>query len=188
MDTRRLLIVAFVALCLGLSGALLRRQLAAHPAPHEEREFQMSPEMVKRYHDAESASALADPGRPVDKHTWHLATGKARNAVLSVIAVQLKAFREGDAKTAMFYQTQAMQHRFDSAQAFQTMIVSQYPEFGHNRAADFGPVLIDPTGKYADVIVTVRGENGRRARGDYWMLREQGGYRAASVQGGHAFD
>lgn len=69
---------------------------------------------------------------------------------------------------------------------FVQSITRGYPEFGHARSATLGPVLMDATGDRAQVIVTVRGQNGRLARGYYRLIREEGGFKVAGVSGGQA--
>lgn len=176
MDSRRAAAAVFVALCLGLSGLALHRQIAAHPAP---------PEGILPS-ESEVTASLRDFGRPLDKKTWHVAAGPPRSEALTVIQTQLAAFRTGDADKAMFYQSRSARSNFHSAEEFVTMILYFYPEFGHARSVQFGPLWMNPTEQYADVTVTVRGENGRLARGYYQLIREAAGYRVASVQGGHA--
>ena len=159
---RRAAPLVFAALCLGLSGLVLRRQIAAHPPP---------------------APPPAPTPRPSPPPA-HVAGGAARRAVLDTVLGQLAALRAGDADKALSYQSRGLRRNFGSAAQFTRMIVTHYPEFGRSRAADCGPVLTDPTGRYATVVVTVTGEDGRRARGYYQLLREDGVYRVAGVVGG----
>ncbi len=171
MNTRSLSALAFVALCLALGGLALHRQIAAHPLPPEaEQEGERIPSAAQ--------------GQEVDKHTWHIATGAERRAVTDSIQSQLDGFRTGNATQAMKYQSEGLRHRFSSPQSFLQMIQSHYPEFGHCRTARFGPVWTDHSGQYANVIVTVRGEDGFLAQGDYLLVREAEGYRVAGVNGG----
>ena len=105
-------------------------------------------------------------------------------AALAAVTAQLAAIRAGDADRAWFYQSRGLHNNFGSAQQFEQMIQRGYPEFGHCRSAAFSPVQVDQTGDQAAVIVTVLGENGRRARGFYRLIREDGGYKIAGVGGG----
>lgn len=178
MDLRRVAPILFVALCLSLSALVLHRQIAAHPMPR-------------------AAAAPAEPpglggplypGQPVEPKTWHVATGPVRREAVATIGNQLAAIRTGNADWAWFYQSNDLHRNFPSAQAFVETITRGYPEFGHARFAAFGPVRVDTTGNHAAVTVTVRGENGHLARGYYRLIREGGGYKVASVDGGKAIN
>ena len=167
--------ILFVALCLGLCGLVLRRQFLAHPAPPR----------TSPARPAEEALPF-DQSRPVDHRSWRPASGGTRRAVRAAILGQLAAIRAGDADRAMSYQSLSLRGNFASPQDFVGMIRSHYPEFARCRSAELGPMWADPSGAHADVTVTVHGENGRSARGDYRMVREGGGYRVAAVFGGQA--
>ena len=171
MQMRRVAPVIFALVCLGLSALVLRRQFAAHPAPPR---------------DPSLHSDLAGDG-PGPGPVWDTrqpASPAARRAVTAAIGSQLAAIRAGDADRAWFYQSRGLRSNFASPQAFQQEISRHFPEFGHARAAEFGPVWTDKTERYAGVMVTVRGENGGRARGYYRLVREEGGYKVAGVRGG----
>ena len=173
MPTRRFPALAFVLLCLALSGLVLRRQMAAHPV-------RPAPS------DQEQGAALppAFGGRWPTIPGWHTASGPTRRAVLASVQGQLDAFRAGDADKAMFYQSQGLRHNFASPAAFLDTIRTHYPEFGDCRSVHFSQVGADKTAQYAEVVVTVRGPDGRAARGDYEMVMEDGRYRVLSVAGG----
>jgi len=173
MNFRRIAPVLFVALCLSLSGLVLHRQIAAHPVPRT----------AEAPADAD-APGSADAPPVLDPKTWHVAAGPARRAALAAVTAQLAAIRAGDADRAWFYQSRGLHNNFASAQQFEQMIQRGYPEFGHCRSAVFSPVWVNKTGDQAAVIVTVLGENGRRARGFYRLIREDGGYKIAGVGGG----
>jgi hypothetical protein len=163
MNKRRMIVaVVFVALCIGLSGLLLRRQITAHPKP---------PRM-------DILSTKPDP------NIWHVETGAVKKAVTGSIQAQLVAIRAGDANKAIYYQSSGLRRHFATPQQFVQSITRNYPEFGHSRSAEFGPVWVDKTGNYAQLVVTSRGENGRRARGYYLMVREDGVFRVSGVEGG----
>ena len=173
---RQLLAVVFVALCLSLSGLLLHRQMAAHPAPLEAATHLPAGFL---YPGTESAAQFAAP------KFLHTATGPVQKAVIHSITAQLAAIRAGDADKAIFYQSTGLRRNFPTPQAFVQSITIHYPEFGHSRSAQFGPMVMDTTADHAAVAVTVLGENGRWARGDYRMVKEEGVYKVAGVLGGN---
>lgn len=173
MDKRRLLAAVFVVLCLSLSGLLMRRQFAAHPAQMVAK-AQIPALDVKKFAGTPAPTALPHKIGAVEK------------AVIHSIKAQLAAIRTGDADKAMYYQSTGLRRNFASPQAFVQTIATHYPEFGHCRSADFSPVRIDPTGEHAVVVVTCLGEDGRRAQGYYIMVKENGVFRVAGVQGGNA--
>ena len=174
MTSRTLSAAAFVVLCLALSGLILRRQMAAHPVPHTQPGQERG--------DAQSPFFSSLPNRG----GWHVAAESTRKAVTASIQGQLDALRDGDGPKAVSYQSLGLRRSFGSPQGFIDGIRRGYPEFGYCRAARFGPVWTDKTARFAEVDVTVQGEDGRTAQGDYQMVREAGGYRVAGVLGGRA--
>jgi len=177
MNLRRAVPLVFVAFCLGLSALVLRRQIAARPVPRTD----AAPRQPSDQNEP------TDPGRPVNPKTWHVAAGPARREALATIGDQLAAIRTGDADRAWSYQSRGLHRNFhSSARMFVQAITRGYPEFGHAQSAAFGPVWMDAAGGHADVVVTVRGRNGRLARGYYLLVREDGGYKVAGVAGGQA--
>ena len=184
MPLRRVAPLFFVALCLGLSALVLGRQIIAHPKPPAAaaREEPLGPG------EPSGPGERPYPGQPVDPKTWHVLTGRERSRVLNAVLGQLTALRAGDADKAMFYQSTGLRRNFRSAGEFERMIVAKYPEFGHSRTVQCGPVWTDPTGRFADVVVTVFGENGHTARGDYELVQEEVGYKVAGVEGGRAIN
>ena len=174
MNSRHTAPLVFAALCLGLSVLVLRRQVVAHPKP-------------KPVADVRNPYAQADappPGIPADPRTLHIEKGQVRRAVLDTVTSQLTAIRTGDADKAWSYQSQSLRRNFHSAKEFQSMISAQNPEFGHAKSVVCDSVWTDPARKYAGVVVTVQGDNGRRARTLYLLVWEGKGYKVASVRGG----
>ena len=170
MTSRTLPATAFVVLCLVLSGLILRRQMAAHPIlPTPQEQSEPQPPFQ---------------GAPSHRGTWHVAAEPTRKAVTASIQGQLDALRDGDGPKAVAYQSLGLRHGFGSPEGFVSGIRREYPEFGYFRSAHFGPVWTDNAARFAEVIVTVHGANGRTARGDYQMVKEAGGYRVAGVLGG----
>ena len=174
MTSRTFPAIAFVALCLGLSGLILRRQMAAHPVLHA----------PPRQEQGDYESPFR--GAPPDRGDWYVAAEPTRKAVTASVQGQLDALRDGDGPKAVFYQSRGLRAGFASPEGFVASIRRGYPEFGYCQSARFGPVWADKTTRFAEVIVTVRGANGRTARGDYQMVKEEGGYRVSAVLGGGA--
>lgn len=170
MNVRRAAPLLFAALCLSLSAFVLRGQIAAHPKPPP----------------APAPPFPMDAGGPPGPQAWRVATGAGRRAALATINDQLAAIRAGDADRAWFYQSRGLRRHFSSAQAFVAMLGAQYPEFGHAASASFGPVLTSPAGNLAGVPVTVRGRNGHLALAYYMLVKEDGVYKIAGVDGGRA--
>lgn len=173
MTSRTLPAAAFVLLCLGLSGLVLRRQMAAHP---------IRPDQAGRERGEGRARAFENQlaGRP----GAHVADERTGRAIVGAIRGQLTAFRAADGSKAMSYQSRGLRRGFGSPQGFVEGIRHGYPEFGDSTAVRFAPVWVDGAGRFAEVVVTVRGANGRQARGDYEMVKEDGVYRVAGVRGG----
>ena len=184
MTLRSVTPIVFTVLCLALSGLVLRRQMAAHPRPPEERiaeEHRSEMPRWRGYRQSQLPPELI--GLPVDKRTWHIAREETRAAVVHCIQGQLDAFRAGDSVAAMSF----MRHRKDRhfpPQMFEDRIQEMAPEFGHARMAEYGPVWTDKGGRHADVFVNVVGENGRLAQGTYKLIRQDGVYRVAGLEGG----
>ena len=176
MNIRRIAPLVFAALCVGLSTFVLRGQIEAHPKPPP----------APAPDDSSPAGGPTLSGLPVNPTVWHITVGPTRQAVVAAIGGQLSAIRAGDADRAWSYQSRSLRRNFYSAQDFTATISGKFPEFGHAEEAAFGPVWVDARADHADVIVTVLGQNGRLARGYYWLVREDGGYKVAAVEGGRS--
>lgn len=174
MNLRRVTPLVFAALCLGLSALVLRRQVVAHPKPKP----------IADMRNPYTQMDAPPPGIPADPRTLHIEKGQVRSAVVDTVTRQLKAIRAGDADRAWFYQSQGLRRGFRSPKEFQSMISARYPEFGHAKRVACDSVWTDPSRNFAGVVVTVQGDNGRRARGLYLLIREGGGYKVAGVRGG----
>ena len=178
MNLRRAAPFVFAALCLGLSGFVLRGQIAAHPKPPSEADGLR-----------EDFRPQLPPGLPrANDHPpgWRAAAEPTRAAVTAVIGDQLAAIRTGDADRAWSYQSRGLHRGSSSAQEFQSSIADNYPEFGHSQSVSYGPVWADPSGTHVGVAVTVRGLNGRSAPAYYLLIKEGDDYKVASVMGGRA--
>ena len=194
MNFRRVAPVLFAALCLGLCAFILRGQIAARPIPRTAA-FEPHGSLDNgnygdggNYGDDNPAdpAKAAPPSRPTVPPSWHVAQGPARKAALAIINAQLAAIRAGDGNQAWFYQSLGLRRNFASGQAFVAMVGAEYPEFGHAASASYGPLLTDAGGVRAGIRVTVRGRNGSLARAYYWLIKENGAYKVAGVEGGRA--
>ncbi len=107
-----------------------------------------------------------------------------RQAAISSIQAQLKAFGRDDYKTAVTYQSAGLKKNFPTAAAFRAMIMRTYPEFAHFKTVTFGPAQSDPTGIHVAILATVIGQDGVKVRAVYLMVREGRVYRVAGVAGG----
>ena len=166
MKSRPIAAAFFVALCLLLCGLILRRQIAAHPVP-----LDAAP------HFGEEAHGFS-PGM-LD---MHLAAPPIARQAHQAVQGQLKALHDGDGVAAISYQSHRMRERFNSPAQFEQMMDVQYPEFGHCRRALYGPVWTDKTQQFARADVIVVGENGHRARGEYFLIREDGQFKIGGVR------
>lgn len=173
MNIRRAAPFVFAALCLGLSAFVLRGQIAARPVPRP------APDSAPSGPPDSFSPRTHPPG-------FRVTSGRTRRDVVAVIGDQLAAIRAGDADRAWSYQSRGLHRNFPSAQAFVAQISGSYPEFGRSKSATYGPVWADQAGTYAEVAVTVRGQNGRLAPAHYLLIREDGGYKVAGVMGGRA--
>ena len=146
MNTRPVVAVLFVALCLLLCGLILRRQIAGHPLPPDIRRTQ----------------------------EFHPADAEVTQQAQATIRGQAAALNAGDGPRALSYQSHALRHRFGSPQEFLQMINARHPEFRQSRAVYYGPVWVDKAGTQAQARVLVVGKDGRQVRGVYQLVREDG--------------
>ena len=107
-----------------------------------------------------------------------------RQAAMTSIQAQLKAFGRDDYKTAASYQSAGLRQNFASVNDFRTMMVRTYPEFAHFKTVTFGSAQSDPTGAHLAILAAVTGRNGITRHALYLMVREGKLYRVAGVAGG----
>lgn len=107
-----------------------------------------------------------------------------RQAAISSIQAQLKAFGRDDYKTAVTYQSAGLKKNFPSTEAFRAMMVRAYPEFAHYKTVTFGPAQSDPIGMHLAILASVTGQDGITRRAVYLMVREGKVYRVEGVAGG----
>ena len=109
-----------------------------------------------------------------------------RQAAITSIQAQLKAFGRNDYKAAITYQSSSLKKNFPSPLAFRAMIVQAYPEFAHSKRAAFGPAQADATGVHLAIPIDVTGFDGTTVHAVYLMVREGKVYRVQGVAGGTA--
>jgi hypothetical protein len=119
-----------------------------------------------------------------EANLWRVANQKERHAALVSIRGQLEAFKKGDYQLATRYQSEELRGNFSTAQSFQAMIETIYPQFAHYRTARFGPAWTDREGERMQIPVTLTGQDGVRVHAIYYMVREKGEYRVSGVMGG----
>lgn len=107
-----------------------------------------------------------------------------RQAAITSIQAQLKAFGRGDYKTAVTYQSAGLKRNFPSTEAFREMMVRTYPEFAHYKTVTFGPAQADPAGVHLAILASVTGQDGITVKAVYLMVREGKVYRVEGVAGG----
>lgn len=107
-----------------------------------------------------------------------------RQAAISSIQAQLKAFGRGDYKGAIAYQSSNLKKNFSSPQAFRAMILHAYPQFAHSKRAAFGPAQADQSGAHLAISTAVTGIDGVTVHAVYLMVREGKVYRVDGVAGG----
>jgi len=128
------------------------------------------------------------PARPDQKQPapiqWRPASAAERQAAITSITNQLKAFKKDNYERAMFYQSSALKKNFPSAEAFREMIQSGYPPFANYRAVDFGQAHSDGAGRHMQIEVVVTGQQASRVRAVYDMVLEENIFRVEGVMGG----
>ncbi len=130
------------------------------------------------------AAASAAPAQTPLSAKMRPAKAAERQAAISSIQAQLKAFGRNDYKTAVTYQSAGLKKNFPSADAFRAMMEQTYPEFAHYKTVAFGPAQSDPMGAHVTILATVTGQDGVKVRAVYLMVREGKVYRVEGVAGG----
>ncbi|MGI4789394.1 MAG: DUF4864 domain-containing protein [Janthinobacterium lividum] len=166
MKSRPIAAAFFAAFCLLLCGMVLHRQIAAHP-------------LLQRFDDHHQEESQASEMNP---HDWQTANPAVAQQARNTIQGQLTALNDGDGLKAMSYQSRFMRRSFVSPEQFESMIVHQYPEFGHCRQAHYGLIRTDKTSHHVRADVIVEGENGHRARGEYLLVREGAEFKIIGVR------
>ena len=128
--------------------------------------------------------ALPSRGQGPDAAPMRAAKAAERTAAINSIQAQLTAFRKGDYKTAVSYQSMGLRHNFPSTDAFRAMMVRTYPEFAHSKSVTFGPAKCNAAGLHLAIQAAVTGQDGVTVRAVYLMVREGKTYRVEGVAGG----
>ncbi len=105
-------------------------------------------------------------------------------AVKASIIAQLNAFKKDDYAKASIYQSSLLRQNFTSADAFRSMMKTQYPEFASYKSISFGPIETTSDKKAVEAAVKLTGTDGYTVAAVYLMIMENGLYRVAGVQGG----
>ena len=107
-----------------------------------------------------------------------------RAAAINSIQIQLKAFRKGDYKTAVTYQSAGLRHMFASTDAFRAMMLRMYPQFAHFKSVQFSVASCDSSGAHLAIPAAITGQDGVTIHAVYLMVREGKVYHVEGVAGG----
>jgi leucyl/phenylalanyl-tRNA--protein transferase len=111
-------------------------------------------------------------------------TAQDRKAAIAAIQAQLDAFRKGDFKAAMRYQSRGMQQGIPSSAAFQQMMQRQYPAFLHFQSVTFQKARTPDHGNHVFFMIALHMPDKSQVQAIYMMSREGGVYKVNGVQGG----
>jgi hypothetical protein len=135
--------------------------------------------------DAQAAPKTpAAPGAKPKTVAPKAATAQQRKEAIASIRAQLNAFKRGDWKRAITYQSAGLKRNFPSNAAFQQMMETQYPAFLGFQSVQFGSALV--LGKSIQVPVKLLNADGSVVSATYLMTKEGGIYRVEGVSGGVA--
>jgi len=112
------------------------------------------------------------------------ATEAEARAATTVIEAQLKAFRADDYALAEKLQHSALRRGFRSTAQFRDMMKRSYPQVAAYKTVTFGAARCTPDGERLEIPATVVGQDGITVRMIYALVREEGAYRVAGVEGG----
>lgn len=119
--------------------------------------------------------------RPLDANGFRKASDSERKAASTVIETQLKAFQNDDYATAEKYQASGLKENFASRDTFRKMMKEHYPQFANYKSVTFGDARADEKGEVIEIQATVTGKDKVVIKAVYVMVKEEGGYRVASV-------
>lgn len=112
------------------------------------------------------------------------ATEKEKKDASAAIEAQLKAFKADDYEKASKFQHSELRKNFPSPADFRRAIRTTYPQFAAYRSVSFGEARATTDGSHLEIKIVLTGQDGVTVRATYMMVREEGEYRVAGVQGG----
>ncbi len=123
---------------------------------------------------------------------WRAATDTEKKAATAAVEGQLKAFKADDYAAAEKFQHSALRQGVRSPAEFRKMMKSAYPQVVNYKKVTFGAISASAVtkgvpvgdGEHVEVPATLLGEDGITVRMVYTLVKEQGEYRVAGVEGG----
>lgn len=123
-------------------------------------------------------------GGDFDRSQWRLASPEERKAAVAVITDQINAFKRGDFEAALKLQSTSLRANFASADAFGTMMKSNYKDFLTPKSLDFGRGRVPAEAGHLSIRVGLVAQDGVEIRAVYHLVRENKAWRVAGVSGG----
>lgn len=106
-------------------------------------------------------------------------TPAVKAEIVALVEAQLQAFRAGDWEKAYSYAAIDIRNAFPP-ERFAQMVKSAYGPIAKSRKAEFGVCLDD--GDQGELNVTVEGADGQRNLYQYYLVKEQKGWRISGVK------
>lgn len=123
-------------------------------------------------------------GGDFDRSQWRLASPEERKAAVAVITDQINAFKRGDFEAALRLQSTSLRANFASADAFGTMMKTNYKDFLTPKSLDFGRGRVPAEAGHLSIRVGLIAQDGVEIRAVYHLVRENKAWRVAGVSGG----
>ena len=108
------------------------------------------------------------------------ASDKSQDAIQSIIASQIEAFRRDDAKTAFSFASPSIQKQFGSSDIFMTMVARGYPQIYRARSFEFAERVKRGSSTLQRVIVV--GDDGQPVAAIYELIKVDGAWRINGCQ------
>lgn len=106
-------------------------------------------------------------------------TPAVKDEIVSVVDAQLQAFRAGDFAKAYSFAAIDIRNSFP-LEKFEQMVRQGYGPISKSRKSEFGICLDD--GDQAVLNVTVEGADGTRTQYQYYLVKEEKGWRISAVK------
>lgn len=106
-------------------------------------------------------------------------TPAVKAEIVATVEAQLQAFRAGDWTRAYSFAAIDIRNSFP-AEKFEQMVKQAYGPIAKSRKAEFGLCLDD--GDQGVLNVTVEGADGQRTQYQYYLVKEQKGWRISGVR------